>query len=106
MDIICYPPLFVKGFFFFHEQVQRLFTNGSKCRKKLPEGSFFCLLISLWEVSEGLSPPTSNPNPATCAVGSEALRSKVSLRVSPSAPKVQEKPVSAEKIAQRAFSTV
>ena len=36
-----------------------------------------------WEVSEGRTPPTVNPKPATCAVASEALRSKVSLRHSP-----------------------
>ena len=34
----------------------------------------------------GPKPSKYNPNPATCAAGSEALRSKVSLRVSPAAP--------------------
>ena len=53
----------------------------------------------------GPQPSDCNPNPATCAVGSEALRSKVSLQGSPAAPKAQVNPVSAEKIAQRAFST-
>ena len=33
--------------------------------------------------SEGRSPPSCIPNPATCAVDSEALRSKVSLRRPP-----------------------
>ncbi|MCI5957998.1 MAG: hypothetical protein MRZ54_13540, partial [Clostridiales bacterium] len=50
----------------------------------------------------GPQPSDCNPNPATCAVGSEALRSKVSLQGSPAAPKAQVNPVSAEKIAQRA----
>ena len=54
-----------------------------------------------WEVSEGRSPPIANPNPATCAVGSEALRSKAFLTVfSGRARRAQEKTaVSAEKIA-------
>ena len=34
----------------------------------------------------GPKPSKCNPNPATCAAGSEALRSKVSLHVSPAAP--------------------
>ncbi len=45
----------------------------------------------------GPKPSKYNPNPATCAAGSEALRSKVSLRVSPAAPKAQGKRVLAEK---------
>ena len=49
--------------------------------------------------SEGRSPPSCIPNPATCAVDSEALRSKVSLRVSPAALKAQGKRVLSEKIA-------
>ena len=49
--------------------------------------------------SEGRSPPSNNPNPATCAVDSEALRSKVSSQGSPPAPQAQVNPVSAEKIA-------
>ena len=49
--------------------------------------------------SEGRSPPKGIPNPATCAVDSEALRSKVSLHVSPAAPKAQGKRVLAEKAA-------
>ena len=49
--------------------------------------------------SEGRSPPSCIPNPATCAVDSEALRSKVSLHVSPAAPKAQGKCVLAEKAA-------
>jgi len=47
----------------------------------------------------GPQPSDCNPNPATCAVGSEALQG------SPAAPKAQVNPVSSEKIAQRAFST-
>ncbi|MCI5957379.1 MAG: Gfo/Idh/MocA family oxidoreductase [Clostridiales bacterium] len=54
----------------------------------------------------GPQPSDCNLNPATCAGGSEALRSKVSLQDSPAAPQAQVNPVSAEKIAQRAFSTV
>ncbi len=34
----------------------------------------------------GPKPSNCNPNPATCAAGSEILRSKVSLHVSPAAP--------------------
>ncbi len=49
--------------------------------------------------SEGRSPPSCIPNPATCAVDSDALRSKVSLRVSPAAPQAQGKRALAEKIA-------
>ena len=49
--------------------------------------------------SEGRSPPKGIPNPATCAVDSEALPSKVSLHVSPAAPKAQGKRVLAEKAA-------
>ena len=45
----------------------------------------------------GPRPPSCIPNPATCAVDSEALRSKVSLRVSPAALKAQGKRVLAEK---------
>ena len=45
--------------------------------------------------------PASSGRPAslTCAVDSEALRSKVSLRVSPAALKAQGKRVLSEKIA-------
>src|SRR5699024_5163644 len=45
----------------------------------------------------GPQPSKDNPNPATCASGSEALRSKVSLRVSPAAPQAQGKRVLAKK---------
>ena len=45
----------------------------------------------------GPKPSKYNPNPATCAAGSEALRSKVSLRVSPAAPQAQGKRVLAKK---------
>ena len=57
-----------------------------------------CKVASL-RGSEGRSPPSCIPNPATCAVDSEALRSKVSLRVSPAALKAQGKRVLSEKIA-------
>ena len=50
-------------------------------------------------------PSDCNPNPATCAVGSEALHSKVPLQGSPAALQAQVTPVSVEKIAQRAFLT-
>ena len=59
----------------------------------------FRLSKTLQGRSEGRSPPNCIPNPATCAVDSEALRSKVSLRVSPAAPKAQGKRVLSEKIA-------
>ena len=56
--------------------------------------------------SEGRGPPSCIPNPATCAVDSEALRSKVSLRVSPAALKAQGKTRSVGKDRRRrAFST-
>src|SRR5699024_6943607 len=45
----------------------------------------------------GPKPSKCHPNPATCAAGSEALRSKVSLRVSPAAPRAQWKRVLSEK---------
>ncbi len=45
----------------------------------------------------GPKPSKYNPNPATCAAGSEALRSKVSLHVSPAAPQAQGKRVLAKK---------
>ena len=45
----------------------------------------------------GPKPSKCNPNPATCAAGSEILRSKVSLHVSPAAPQAQGKRVLAEK---------
>ena len=51
----------------------------------------------------GPKPSKYNPNPATCAAGSEALRSKVSLRVSPAAPKAQGKRVLAEKASNAGF---
>lgn len=41
------------------------------------------------------------PNPATCAVASEAFRNKVSLHVSPAAPQVQGKHVLSENLATR-----
>ena len=37
------------------------------------------LSINLWKVSEGRSPLTLIPSPATCAVGSEALLCKAFL---------------------------
>ena len=55
-------------------------------RRKTPLGRF-----------GGPKPSKYNPNPATCAAGSEALRSKVSLHVSPAAPQAQGKRVLAEK---------
>ena len=61
--------------------------HASDCQKTLQGGS------------EGRSPLSCIPNPATCAVDSEALRSKVSLRVSPAALKAQGKRVLSEKIA-------
>ena len=45
---------------------------------------------NLLGVSEGRSPPSCIPNPAACAVDSEALRSKVSLHVFPAAPQAPE----------------
>ena len=59
----------------------------SDCQKTLQGGS------------EGRGPPSCIPNPATCAVDLEALRSKVSLRVSPVALKAQGKRVLSEKLA-------
>ena len=61
--------------------------TGSQTAKNFPGGS------------EGRSPPSCIPNPATCAVDSEALRSKVSLHVSPAAPQAQGKRVLSEKAA-------
>ena len=45
----------------------------------------------------GPKPSNCHPNPATCAAGSEALRSKASLHVSPAAPQAQGKRVLATK---------
>ena len=70
------------------EKFGALFAQrASDCQKTLLRGS------------EGRGPPSCIPNPATCAVDSEALRSKVSLRVSPAALKAQGKRVLSEKIA-------
>ena len=44
-------------------------------------------------------------NPATCAAGSEALRSKVSLHVSPAAPQAQGKRVLAKKAGNAGLQT-
>ena len=60
--------------------------------------------ITPWGRLGGPKPSKYNPNPATCAAGSEALRSKVSLRVSPAAPQAQGKRVLAEKAGSAAFS--
>ena len=54
----------------------------------------------------GPQPSKDNPNPATCAAGSEALRSKVSLHVSPAAPKAQGKRVLAKKAGSAGLQTV
>jgi len=74
---------------------------GNRRRKK--SGGGCSLSVNPQEVSEGRSPLTLLPNPATCAVGSEGLHSKASLRVSPAAPLAQKKPVLAEKIASASF---
>ena len=75
--------------------------RGNKCEKF---GALFAQRASAYQKtllrgSEGCNPPSCIPNPATCAVDSEALRSKVSLRVSPAALKAQGKRVLSEKIA-------
>ncbi|MCI6039850.1 MAG: hypothetical protein MR742_04925, partial [Clostridiales bacterium] len=59
---------------------------------------------SIWKRNPALARdrlPASSGRPAslTCAVDSDALRSKVSLRVSPAAPQAQGKRALAEKIA-------
>ena len=61
--------------------------------------SVWSLLIPAIEVSEGQSPPILVPNPATCAVGSEALRSKAFL--APFAARQAVRPVGERRIPRR-----
>ena len=59
-----------------------------------PKGANSDCQKTFWEVRRAVAPPSCIPNPATCAVDSEGLRSKVSLHVSLAAPQAPEGSVS------------
>ncbi len=58
-------------------------SRDEKNRAAQPKATPPQIVKNLLGGSEGRSPPKGIPNPATCAVGSEALPSKVSLRRTP-----------------------